>query len=89
MRTGEFNIIIAKENIGKSKMTKLSPKLIEEARLDGTKYIVFDPTLFIENNDGWVVASYKEDRWVPFVEDHIKTLHPTHFLEYYGWDVVS
>lgn len=63
-----------------------SPKPIALAKLDGTKYVVYDPD--VVNKDKWVVASYNLNHWEPFVETHITELNPTHFVTYYGWDVV-
>lgn len=62
-----------------------APKPIEDANLDGTKYVVYDPHL-----GDWFAASFdmKQNKWLPFTELHIKELNPTHYTTYYGWDVV-
>jgi hypothetical protein len=64
--------------------TYVIPNLISEAKLDGTKYVVFDPSQNkgTELDDGWLVASYKNGVWISFVPVGIK-LHPTHFVPYY------
>lgn len=60
------------------------PKDISQAKLDGTKYVVYDPALNLgtELDDGWIVASYKKEKWISFVPIGIE-VNPTHFVEYY------
>lgn len=61
---------------------KETPKIIEKAKTDGTKYVVYDPGLSL-----WSVASFEKGKWVPFIDTHISELNPTHFVTYYGFDV--
>lgn len=63
-----------------------APKPIDQANLDGTKYVVYDPHL-----GDWFVGYFdmKLSKWLPFIETTIPELNPTHFTQYYGWDVIS
>lgn len=66
-----------------------NPRVISEAKKDGTNYVVYDPEYNLKDgvSDGWVIAYYEEGKWKSLDNAEI-VLNPTYFVEYYGWDVV-